>query len=113
MNKDNNVFADELEHTSTIVASDKEHSWPSTDEAETEHQEMPPPFSKNAQVNVFDYEVSNFDDEKQRQEMQEIGGTRFLDNGTANKAAMNESSNVNSQWNPASEDTDAHIEHAK
>lgn len=113
MNKDNNVFADEVEHASTIVPRDQEHSWPSTDEAETKHQEMPPPFSKNAQVNVFDYEVSNFDDEKPGQEMQEIVGTRLLDNGTANKAAMNESSNVDSQWNPASEDTSAHIEHAK
>ena len=49
-------------------------------------------------VNVFDYEVSSFDDEKlaPAQEMQEKGGHRFLNQGNTNTG--NSSSAMDTDW---------------
>jgi hypothetical protein len=68
---------------------------------------------KAAQVNVFDYEVSGFDDEKKpSQEMQERGSANLLGKSTTNNEAHGDAI-ADSQWSRMDEeDTHAHIEHA-
>jgi hypothetical protein len=112
VNRDNEAFDAEFEQTPTIVLNDQEDPLESQIQTEARHQEelMSP---KSAQVNVFDYEVSNFDDEKKPgQEMQERGGASLLGNGTSNEAAVAETSKVGSQGSHEGEHTDA-MEQAK
>lgn len=115
MNRDNDAFAGEFENTPTIIFSDQEDSWAESNNAETKHKEQQPEMSEKAtQVNVFDYEVSGFDDEpKPSQEMQEKGGTSLLGHRVAapNSTAPTSSQAV-SGWNNADdEDMSHHLEH--
>lgn len=115
MQRDNDAFGDEFEHTPTIIISDQENSWPSPSLVETKHKEQLQMSEKGAQVNVFDYEVSGFDEEKQPgQEMQERGNSSLLGNGTTNNTAAPGDASDDSQWNYVDEeDMNAHIENAK
>ncbi|KAJ5322709.1 hypothetical protein N7452_010998 [Penicillium brevicompactum] len=108
VNRDNDAFTAEFEHTPTIVINDQEDPWLPTAPPEYTQPETPQEPEKPAHVNVFDYEVANFDDEKKPgQEMQEKRGG-VLVNGTSS------TSNDDSQWTHVDrKDADAHIEHAK
>lgn len=115
MNRDNDAFADEFENTPTIIFSDQEDSWAEPTNAETQHKEQQPEMSEKAtQVNVFDYEVSGFDDEpKPSQEMQEKGGASLLSHrATATNSTAPITAQEVSGWNNANdEETTRHLEH--
>lgn len=115
VHRDNDDFGTELEHTPTIIISDQEDAWASPSMVETKHNEQPQMSEKSAQVNVFDYEVTDFDDEKNpNQEMQERGSASLRGNGGVYNTAAPEEPDADSQWNHMDEeDTNAHIEHAK
>lgn len=117
VSRDNEAFGGEFENTPTIIFSDQEDSWPELNNAETQHKEQQPEMIEKAtQVNVFDYEVSGFDDEpKPSQEMQEKGGVSLLGHraATTNSVAP-AASQVDSRWNDADdEEMTRHLEHAK
>lgn len=115
VNRDNDAFGDEFENTPTIIFSDHEDSWGEPHSKETPVKEQQPDVStKPSQVNVFDYEVSAFDDEqKPSQEMQERGGTSLL-GATTTKSTAPTTSQAGSSWNDAAdEDMTNHIEHAE
>ncbi|CAI7617320.1 unnamed protein product [Penicillium discolor] len=115
VNRDNDAFADEFQNTPTIIFSDQEDSWAEPNNAETQHKEQQPEMSEKAtQVNVFDYEVSGFDDEpKPSQEMQEKGGTSLLSHrATATNSTAPIAAKEVSEWNNANdEDMTRHLEH--
>lgn len=117
MNRDNDAFADEFENTPTIIFSDQEDSWAEPNNAETQHKEQQPEMSEKAtQVNVFDYEVSGFDDEpKPSQEMQEKGGPSLLSHrATATNSTAPITAKEVTGWNNADdEDMTRHLEHVK
>ncbi|KAJ6034899.1 uncharacterized protein N7446_009656 [Penicillium canescens] len=87
VNRDNAAFEAEFDQTATIINSDQEESWAPTSSTETQQSEQPEMTEKRQQVNVFDYEVSGFDDEPgPRQEMQQRDGGSLLSKGTANNS---------------------------
>lgn len=110
MNRDNDAFSAEFEQTPTIVISDQEEQWPST-WSETQQEEKSQEPEKRAPVNVFDYEVSDFEVEtKPNQEMQQRGISGLLSNGTSHAP---DNSQDESQWMEVdTPGTNAHIEHA-
>jgi hypothetical protein len=115
VNRDNDAFGGEFENTPTIIFSDQEDSWPESNNTEAQHKEQQPEMAEKAtQVNVFDYEVSGFDDEpKPSQEMQEKGGASLLGHrGAATNSTAPTASQP--QWNYADDEEAArHLEHAK
>ncbi|KAJ5794896.1 hypothetical protein N7457_001495 [Penicillium paradoxum] len=115
VNRDNDAFAGEFENTPTIVFSDQEDAWGESNSGEIQAKEQKPEMStKASQVNVFDYEVSAFDDEqKPSQEMQERSGISLL-GATATKSAVPTTSQAVSGWNnEVDEDMSNHLEHEK
>ncbi|KXG49926.1 uncharacterized protein PGRI_058940 [Penicillium griseofulvum] len=115
VNRDNDAFGGEFENTPTIIFSDQEDSWPESNNTEAQHKAQQPEMAEKAtQVNVFDYEVSGFDDEpKPSQEMQEKGGASLLGHrGAATNSTAPTASHP--EWNYADDDEAArHLEHAK
>ncbi|KAJ5836633.1 hypothetical protein N7447_002659 [Penicillium robsamsonii] len=117
VNRDNDAFGGEFENTPTMIFSDQEDSWAQSNNAETQHKEQQPEMSEKAtQVNVFDYEVSGFDNEpKPSQEMQEKSGASLLGHhAAATNSTAPAVSQVDPEWN-YSDDEDAihHMEHVK
>ncbi|CAG8114891.1 unnamed protein product [Penicillium salamii] len=110
VNRDNDAFSAEFEQTPTIVISDQEEQWPST-WSETQQEEKSQEPEKRAPVNVFDYEVSDFEVEtKPNQEMQQRGSSGLLSNGTSHAP---DNLQDESQWMEVdTPGTNAHIEHA-
>jgi hypothetical protein len=113
VNRDNDAFGDEFQNTPTIILSDQEGSWGDFNSGETREKEQEPERPKAADVNVFDYEVSRFDDEaKPSKEMEERGGASLL-SATAPSSETPLASEDASQGNGAvNEDTPNHLEHA-
>ncbi|EKV12597.1 UBA-like [Penicillium digitatum] len=114
VNTDNDAFASEFENTPTIIFSDQEDSWAESNNAETQHKEQQPEMSeKAAQVNVFDYEVSRFDDDPNpSQEMQEKGGASLLGHRAATSSmAPTASQAVPGGNNGDDADIAHHLEH--
>jgi hypothetical protein len=112
VNRDNAAFEAEFDQTATIINSDQEESWaPSS--TETQHSEQPEMTEKRQQVNVFDYEVSGFDDEPEpRQEMQQRDGGSFLSKGTANNSLPKTSQAESEEKSSHDEEMVDHAEHA-
>ena len=117
MNRDNDAFGDEFGNTPTIIFSDQEDSWAEANNADTQHKGRQPEMSENAtNVNVFDYEVSGFDDEpKHSQEMQEKPGASLLGHrAAAAHSAAPIGPQMDAGWNNADDGEMArHLEHAK
>ncbi|KAJ5926829.1 hypothetical protein N7516_008602 [Penicillium verrucosum] len=115
VNRDNDAFADEFQNTPTIIFSDQEDSLTEPNNVETQHKEQQPEMSEKAtQVNVFDYEVSGFDDEpKPSQEMQEKGRASLLSHrATATNSTAPITAHEDSGWNNADDEgMTRHLEH--
>lgn len=111
VNRDNEAFTSEFDQTPTIIINDQEDPWLPSAPPEAKQPAKPKQSENSAPVNVFDYEVSNFDDEKKPgQEMQEKG-SNTLANGTSHASGI---PNDDSQWTHVDrKDADAHIEHAE
>ncbi|KAJ6185829.1 hypothetical protein N7519_007130 [Penicillium mononematosum] len=116
VNRDNDAFGDEFGNTPTIIFSDQEDPGAEANNAETQHKGQPEMSEMATKVNVFDYEVSGFDDEpKPSQEMQEKPGASLL----GHRAAATHSTapigpQMDSGWNNADDEEMArHLEHAK
>ncbi|CAG8899726.1 unnamed protein product [Penicillium egyptiacum] len=117
VNRDNDAFGDEFGNTPTIIFSDQEDSWAESNNAKSQHKEQQPGMSeKSTKVNVFDYEVSGFDDEpKPSQEMQEKPGASLLGHRaiTTNSTAPIDPQ-MDSGWNNADDEEMTHdLEPAK
>lgn len=113
MNKDNDAFVGELEeHTNKSNPSDS--SQQSNKDAGAQQ-----PSRKGQQVNVFDYEVSEFDNERSGgQEMQEKTESSLLGTITGNaasKSGVSRALDDDSEWNAGSGDERMmdHVESAK
>ncbi|KAI2733648.1 hypothetical protein CBS147332_663 [Penicillium roqueforti] len=117
VNRDNDAYGGEFENTPTIIFSDQEDPWAEPNNVETQPKEQQPEMSeKSTKVNVFDYEVSAFDDEpKPSQEMQEKDGASLLGHpATANNSTASTASQVDLAWNSADDEEMAnHLKHAK
>lgn len=86
MNTDNITFQAELDAATNIYSGKGDSAdtimedWPKFD---TEDEMMPATVENGSEINVFDYEVHNFDDAhtqpgQEMQEMQEKEGSSFL-----------------------------------
>jgi hypothetical protein len=117
VNRDNDAFGDEFGNTPTIIFSDQEDSGAEANNAETQHKGQQPDMSEKAtKVNVFDYEVSGFDDEpKSSQEMQEKPGASLLGHhAAATHSTAPIGPQTDSGWNSADDEEMAHhLGHAK
>ncbi|KAJ5512530.1 hypothetical protein N7463_002082 [Penicillium fimorum] len=117
VNRDNDAFGGEFENTPTIIFSDQEDSWAESNNVEILHKEQQPEMSEKAtQVNVFDYEVSGFDDEpKPSQEMQEKSGASLLGHrAVATNSTAPTVSQFGPVWNYADDEgTTHHLEHVQ
>ncbi|KAF3027300.1 hypothetical protein E8E15_004729 [Penicillium rubens] len=116
VNRDNDAFGDEFGNTPTIIFSDQEDSGAEANNAETQHKGQQPDMSEKAtKVNVFDYEVSGFDDEpKSSQEMQEKPGASLLGHhAAATHSTAPIGPQTDSGWNSADEEMAHHLGHAK
>lgn len=109
MNKDNEAFIAELEQQATQDNA--------TDSSKKDAGRQPS--RKGQQVNVFDYEVSEFDNERSAgQEMQEKTESSLLGTITGNSASnpgVSRALDDDSEWNTGDGDeqmTD-HVENAK
>ncbi|KAJ5146059.1 uncharacterized protein N7515_000623 [Penicillium bovifimosum] len=79
VNRDNDAFGDEFQNTPTIILSDQEGPSGDSNGGECREKQQKPERPKAADVNVFDYEVSGFDDEqKPSKEMEEKGSASLL-----------------------------------
>ncbi|KAJ5672602.1 hypothetical protein N7507_001729 [Penicillium longicatenatum] len=103
VNKDNNAFADEC--SQTITSADKKNGEQQTQAPSTSQQDQT--------VNVFDYEVRDFDGEKRAgQEMKEKSGSSPLA-GSGNATEPISHVLDNELWRAESdEDMADHVEHA-
>lgn len=123
MRKDNEAFATECEENTAqsqdaqmTDSSDKNNST-SVQYASSQEQE------RDQNVNVFDYEVSDFDSERgSGREMQEKPRTSLLGNGNnqatnqnSNQAKISQALDDDTEWNPVNEDEEMadHVETAK
>ncbi|KAF7717806.1 Uncharacterized protein PECH_008445 [Penicillium ucsense] len=120
VDKDNEVFAHECEQSITdcSTATDQHSIQPSNLEKQQQQQQMkppPPPPRPAQQVNVFDYQVSNFgNDSDYEQEMQEKGGSKFLGSMAESKAGdFSRALDDDTEWHVEKEpEMSEHIEHA-
>ncbi|KAJ5689474.1 hypothetical protein N7462_003866 [Penicillium macrosclerotiorum] len=107
--KDNEAFAAECEQsTANAAAENPQDSSPKASQPRqsTTHQ--------GQQVNVFDYQVSDFDnDTDSEQEMKERKGSKLVPGTAVNQAPMSRALDDDSEWH-AGDDTEMidHVEHA-
>lgn len=113
VNKDNEAFMAELEQSTNKNNLNDSSGQPKKDTAPQQ------PTRKGQQVNVFDYEVAEFDNESSAgQEMQEKTGSGLLgasSGNAANNPAVSSALDDDSEWTPGDGDeqmTD-HVESAK
>ncbi|KAJ5647399.1 hypothetical protein N7490_003771 [Penicillium lividum] len=105
VNKDNEAFAAECSQDT----SNSDDSWnqPTWNQKAMEEQARPPTPQQDRVVNVFDYEVQDFDGEKREQEMQEKTGSWSA------TQSLSQAIDDNDMWRVESdEDMADHVEHA-
>ncbi|OQD78806.1 hypothetical protein PENANT_c079G11071 [Penicillium antarcticum] len=114
VNRDNDAFEAEFDQTATIINSDQEEDpWAVPSSTEAQHSEQPEMTEKRQQVNVFDYEVSGFDDEPgPRQEMQQRDGGSLLSKGTTKNSPPNTLQIDPERKSAHDEEMTDHVEHA-
>ncbi|KAJ5562668.1 hypothetical protein N7461_001429 [Penicillium sp. DV-2018c] len=105
VNRDNDAFGDEFQNTPNIVLSDQDGSWLDSNGDGSREKEQKPERPKAADVNVFDYEVSDFDDEQMPDlEMEERGGVSLLGAAAPNAAALLASKDASQEKDANNED---------
>ncbi|CAG8057201.1 unnamed protein product [Penicillium olsonii] len=112
VNRDNDALSAELEQTPAIVISDQEQPW-SANWPDVEQQQKQQGPEKPAQVNVFDYEVSNFEGEPNpSQEMEQKGGAGLWASGTSHPVEKPQDEIQLMDVDTPDDNDNAHVEHA-
>ncbi|KAJ5176690.1 uncharacterized protein N7482_002567 [Penicillium canariense] len=113
VNKDNEAFAAECEQSAAHAGEGNGQVSVQQNNANKQQPALPRPAQ---QVNVFDYQVSDFDNDSAcEQEMQERKGTTLLGtSNAANGAAISNALDDDTEWNTM-EDTEMadHVEHSR